>query len=249
MKVSIITPCYNSCKTINETYESICKQDYTNWEWLVTNDASTDSSLNILLDLSSRDSRVRVFHNETNIGAGASRNISLANATGKYIAFIDSDDLWKRNKLSRQIEFMQENKIAFCFTPFEIINKSGIYTKKIIDMNAPQQIDYFGMLSKKATFGCSTVMIDVDQIPHFRMSTLKTGQDYATWLTILKNGAKAYLLKECLTSYRIVEGSLSRNKFKKAMRQWEIYRCVEGLPILKAMFYFCFYAYRAVFRV
>lgn len=249
MKISIITPCYNSRKTINKTYDSISKQDYSNWEWLVTDDNSTDSSMDILRDLSKHDSRIKIFHNEINLGAGASRNISLANATGKYIAFIDSDDLWKPNKLSRQIEFMQENKIAFCFTPFEIINESGMLTEKIIDLNAPKEIDYFGMLCKKATFGCSTVMIDVAQVPSLRMSTLKTGQDYATWLSILKHGTKAHLLKECLTSYRIVEGSLSRNKFKKAMRQWEIYRCVEGLPILKSMFCFCSYAYRAVFRV
>ena len=247
-KVSIVTPCFNSSATINETYESICAQEHPNWEWLVTDDNSSDSTLTILQGFAAYDPRVRVFQNQRNRGAGATRNTSIGNASGEYIAFLDADDLWKPKKLSRQLKFMEDNKIAFCFTPFEVMDDAGVTNGKVIDKGAPQTLAYKDLLFKKATLGCSTVMIDQRQVIDVKMPKQRTGQDYVTWLSILKRGTRAHLFSESLTYYRIRPGSLSRNKLKKAQEQWRIYREVEGLSMYYSFFCFCSYSYRALVR-
>ena len=248
VKISIITACYNSERTIKQTYESIACQSHSNWEWLVTDDCSTDSTLNVLNDLSARDNRLKIFSSPANLGAGAARNVSIENSAGRFLAFIDSDDMWAPTKLTKQLEFMLLGAISFSFTAFSVVDINGKEMGSKIDLSCPPSINYFELLAKKATFGCSTVMIDTHYVGGVSMSTLRTGQDYVTWLSILKCGVTAYSLKEPLTSYRIMSGSLSRNKFKKALRQWDIYRSVEGLSLMNSFCYFCSYAWRAIFR-
>lgn len=202
----------------------------------------------MLDDISKKDPRVKFFQNEENSGAAVSRNNSLAHAKGEFIAFIDSDDLWLPNKLQTQLGFMEDNKIDFCFTAYELINEQGLPLGKKVDAQQPGAFTYNDMLRKQATLGCSTVMLRKSAFEDITMPLLRTGQDYATWLKLLKTGKKAHLLNEVLTSYRIMPNSISRNKFKKAKRQWQIYREVENLPLLKSAVCFCFYAWRAVFR-
>ena len=230
------------------SYQSLASQNHSNWEWLVTDDCSSDGTISILNDIAADDARVIVFRSTSNIGAGAARNISLENATGRFLAFLDADDLWSSTKLNSQLDFMLYFDICFSFTAFTVINEKGEHSAKIIDLQAPGTIGYVDLLAKKATFGCSTVMIDLLQVPIFSMSTLRRGQDYVTWLSILKTGTTAHLLREPLTYYRITRGSLSRNKFKKALAQWMIYRHVENLPLITSIFFFCSYGYRSVFR-
>ncbi|MDP2515317.1 glycosyltransferase family 2 protein [Photobacterium damselae subsp. piscicida] len=119
MLVSIITPSYNSSLQILETYESIKNQTYTKWEWLITDDCSTDDTFTMLQEMALNDSRIRIFKNEVNSGAAVTRNVSISNATGKYIAFIDSDNLWKPEKLERQVKWMSHNKMEMTFTHYE----------------------------------------------------------------------------------------------------------------------------------
>jgi teichuronic acid biosynthesis glycosyltransferase TuaG len=245
--ISIITATYNSSQEILATYHSICAQTNSEWEWLITDDCSSDNTFEIITKLSEQDNRVLVFKNEHNSGAAVSRNKSISNATGDFIAFIDSDDLWFPDKLQRQLDFMGEN-INFSFTAYELISEVGEPLNQTVDANQNGAFDYEDMLRKKATLGCSTVMIRREAFKDLFMPLLRTGQDYATWLKLLKTGNKAYLLNEVLTSYRIMPNSISRNKIKKAMRQWHIYRDVEELPLYKSLICFCFYAWRAVFR-
>lgn len=245
--VSIITATFNSESEIKSTYESIRNQSFEKWEWLVTDDCSTDSTLAVLKKISEKDSRVKIFENSINSGAAVSRNNSLRFVRGEFIAFIDSDDLWYPNKLKEQLAFMADG-IAFSFTAYELINKSGLPLNKTIDFGCNREFDYGDMLKKKATLGCSTVMLKKRSFDDITMPLLRTGQDYATWLKLLKTGETAHLLGKVLTSYRIMPNSLSRNKFKKAKSQWQIYRNVERLPLLRALNCFLFYAWRAVFR-
>lgn len=247
-KVSIITATYNSSNTIYETYLSLLNQTYTNWEWLVTDDCSTDNTLCILTEISSADKRVKIFKNQFNSGAAVSRNKSLKQVTGGFIAFIDSDDLWTPYKLEGQILFMQSLKIDFCFTPFELIDGNGKPTGRNVDFNNKHSFSYKDMLSKRATLGCSTVVLRVKSGGLIQMPHLRTGQDYATWLSILKEGQRAYLYNYIGTKYRILPNSISRNKIKKSFRQWEIYRDIERLSFMKSCYYFINYAYRAIFR-
>lgn len=248
MLVSIITATYNSEETIEETYKSLCNQSVSDWEWLVTDDCSIDSTFKILRNISKGDTRVKVFANETNSGAAVSRNRSLDNASGTFIAFIDSDDLWEPNKLEVQISYMSLNKVDFSFTAYELINEFGEKLGSTIDTFHKEPINYEDMLKKKATLGCSTVIIRRTKFCDFRMPLIRTGQDYAFWLSILKSGTNAHAITEVLAQYRIMPNSISRNKFKKALRQWEIYRSIENLSLIRTLNYFSYYAYRAIFR-
>lgn len=245
--VSIITPSYNSERFIRETYESISKQTYQNWEWLVTDDCSSDSTVQILLVLRSNDARIKVFTSDQNRGASESRNNSIRNSKGGFLAFIDSDDLWEPRKLERQLNFMIEKEVSFSFTAYRIIDSDGYNIGRTVDLKAIP-VGYKDMLRKKATIGCSTVMLNRGVLGDVMMPALRRGQDYATWLKLLRDGEIAYPLLELLTSYRIVENSLSRNKARKAIQQWRIYRETEGLDFISSFVNFLFYAWRAVFR-
>lgn len=245
--VSIITPTFNAEKFIPIVYKSLMSQTYVNWEWLVTDDCSTDNTYNILESLAKNDHRIKLSKNIVNSGAAITRNVSLTRATGEFIAFIDSDDVWEPEKLEKQVAFMG-NSIDFSFTAYKIISEDGEDLGKSVDTFHSSPLNYHDMLMKKATLGCSTVMLRRSAIKNYKMPLLRTGQDYAFWLKILKNGINAHPMTEVLTKYRIVSNSISRNKIKKAKRQWQIYREVESLGVLRSMYCFIFYAWRAVFR-
>lgn len=247
MKVSIITPAYNAQKWILSTYQSIKNQTYQNWEWLVTDDFSTDETLAILKKLSIDDERVKCYQNSKNSGAAVSRNNSIMHSSGEFLAFIDSDDLWLPNKLEKQLAFMN-NKVDFSFTAYELIDNTELKLNKTVDSTQEGTFTYQDMLRKKATLGCSTVMLRKKSFNDISMPLIRTGQDYALWLKLLKTGVNAYILPEILTQYRILPDSISRNKIKKSKRQWQIYRQIENLDIINSSVNFCFYAFRAVFR-
>ncbi|WP_409584993.1 glycosyltransferase family 2 protein [Vibrio owensii] len=247
-KVSIVTATYNSEHEILETYESIRSQTYENWEWLVTDDCSSDKTLDVLNEISKSDSRVRVLKNRINSGAAVSRNNSLSYASGDFLAFIDSDDLWYSTKLEIQLLFMINKQVSFSFTAYELIDEAGTKLGSKVDASQSGGFSYRDMLKKKATLGCSTVILKKSAFSDITMPDLRTGQDYATWLKLLRNGEQAFICSEVLTQYRIRPNSISRNKFKKAIRQWKIYREVERLPLFYSLYCFFFYAWRAVFR-
>ncbi len=246
--ISIITATYNSSKEIYDTYYSILKQGYDNWEWVVTDDCSTDDTVSILSEISEKDSRVKILHNNINSGAAVSRNKAIEIARGEYIAFIDSDDIWEDNKLKLQLEFMRKTGCDFSFTSYSLMDETGKPLGKIVDKEQLNPLNYQDMLKKKATLGCSTVMLRRGAFSDISMPLLRTGQDYALWLKLLKSGKLAYHLNIPLTKYRILPNSISRNKFKKAKRQWQIYRELENLSLSKASICFLLYAWRAVFR-
>lgn len=247
-KVSIITATYNSEAYILETYRSILNQAYANFEWLITDDASSDGTVNLIKSLQANDSRIKLLVNDVNAGSAVSRNKSLSMANGDFLAFIDSDDRWNKGKIFEQVEFMSSNNINFSFTAYELIDEDGENMGISVDSKQKGAFTYVDMLKKKATLGCSTVMLNRHYYKDLKMPLLRTGQDYATWLSILKEGEKAYILPSILSQYRICRNSISRNKFKKAIRQWEIYRRFEFLGFFESMLYFFFYAFRAVFR-
>lgn len=246
--VSIITATYNSENEILETYYSIKNQSVIDFEWLITDDCSSDNTRSLLVNLAKDDDRIKVFLNDVNSGAAVSRNNSLKHASGEFIAFIDSDDLWVRDKLEKQIKFMRKNGVAFSFTAYSLIDKCGKDLNRIVDSRLKNPVTYNDMLFKKATLGCSTVMLKRNGFENISMPNIRTGQDYALWLNLLKETEFAFPISEVLTRYRILPNSISRNKFKKAIRQWSIYRDLEKLSLIKSLFCFFFYAWRAVFR-
>lgn len=245
-EVSIITPSYNSEKTVEATIRSVLGQTFRDWEMIIVDDCSTDQTLMKLAAAEFADERIHTVFLAENSGAAAARNAALDLARGRYIAFLDSDDCWKPEKLEKQLNFMKKNGYAFSFTGYEYISQDGEPLHKVIQ--APAQITYEDML-KNTIVGCLTVMVDRERTGQFRMPDLRSRQDLATWLGLLKKGIVAYGLNETLSEYRISgKTSLSGNKWKAARKTWFVYRQVEKLPVLLSCWYFCHYAAHALIK-
>ncbi|WP_199426062.1 glycosyltransferase family 2 protein [Thermaerobacillus caldiproteolyticus] len=238
--ISIITPAYNCSLYILDTIKSVQSQTYQNWEMIIVDDCSKDSTVEIIKNEAEKDKRIKLIELSKNSGAAIARNTAIQNAKRKYIAFLDSDDLWYPEK---QVAFMQENDIAFSFTSYRIINEDGTETDKII--NVPKEIDYKGLL-KNTIIGCLTVMLDVSKLCLVQMPNIRTRQDTALWLSILKKGYKAYGIQEPLSKYRKVKGSISSNKLKMAKQNWRMYRDLEKLNVIYASWCFVNYAWNAL---
>lgn len=244
--VSIITPTFCSEKTIKKTIRSVREQTYPHWEMIIIDDASTDRTRELLREAAKADNRIKPFFLRENRGAAFARNRALELAQGRYIAFLDSDDCWKTKKIEEQLRFMEMHHYAFTFTGYELMDADGHLLNKLI--SAPSRVTYKRML-KNTIVGCLTVMIDRQQIGDFRMPDLRSRQDLATWLSLLKKGAVAYGLNETLAEYRISgKESLSGNKWKAAKKTWFVYRRVEHLPLLASCWYFVNYATNAFIK-
>ena len=241
--VSIITPVYNSENFIADTIESVLNQTYSNWEMILIDDCSKDNSAEIIKKYVKLDRRLKYKRLEQNGGAAVARNNAIKYANGKYLAFLDSDDLWKANKLERQISFMQKNDIAFSFTSYEVIKEDGTFINRYI--NVPNKINYKDCL-KNTIIGCLTVVMDREKIGDFSIVNIRNNQDTATWLKILKKGYIAYGLNENLALYRLVNGSVSNNKLKAAKSVWKTFRNIENLSLTESSYYFSHYMFNAL---
>jgi len=243
--VSVITPSYNSSKFIDECVNSVISQSYTNWELLIVDDCSDDSSKELLIDLERRDERIQVIFLDNNIGAANARNVAILKAKGKYIAFLDSDDSWDSQKLYKQISFMIKNEIAFSYTSYQSISENGLDIIRVI--NAPYKMSYNNYL-KNTIIGCLTVVIDKEKVGDFEMPSIRSSHDMALWLLIMKRGFDAYGLNENLANYRIVSTSNSSSKLDAANDVWRVYRQFERLSFFYSTWCFLNYAFNAVIR-
>jgi teichuronic acid biosynthesis glycosyltransferase TuaG len=241
--VSIITPAFNASEYIDHTIESVISQTFTNWEMVIVDDCSTDDTREKVRRHSLKDSRIHLIELEENSGAAVARNHALQFAAGRYVAFLDSDDCWTPEKLEKQLRFMQENDYAFTFTAYEVMSPEGRSLDK--QVSAPDRMDYHDLL-KNTIIGCLTVMIDRNQTGAFMMPNLRTRQDLATWLFLLKKGYTAYGMNEVLAQYRAGNPSISKNKWKALKMNWFVYREVENLNMVKAFWCFSHYAFHAV---
>ena len=241
--VSIITPVYNAERFLRQTIESVLSQDYKEWEMILVDDCSKDQSESIIKSYIEKDNRIKYIKLKVNSGAAVSRNTAIENAKGRYIAFLDSDDVWTSNKLKVQIEFMKKNNVGFTFSDYKVMTEEGVEIDRFI--RVPKLIDYKGYL-KNTIIGCLTVVVDRKICGDFFMVNIRKNQDMATWLKILKRGHKAYGINECLGVYRLVDGSISNNKIKAAKSVWRTYREIEKLNVMISLYYFIGYSYNAV---
>jgi len=237
--VSIIIPCYNAEEFISETIDSVLAQTYENWEMIIVDDCSIDNSPQIILSSTNKDERIRLIKLSKNSGVAEARNMGLLQAKGDYIAFLDSDDIWDKNKLHEQIKFMKHNDILLSYTSYIKINEDG---EKIGRADIPKSVDYKKML-KSNYIACSSAMAKKDTLNGLLFPPLRLRQDHAFWLSILKDGIKAYGIREPLLHYRVRKRSLSSNKFIAVQYQWKLYREIEKLPLYKSIWYFLNYAY------
>jgi len=241
--ISIITPSYNSSKFIAEAIDSVRDQTYVNWELLITDDCSSDNSIDIINSYVSCDIRIKLFICKKNIGAAAARNISIKNASGRYIAFLDSDDKWNPDKLERQLAFMTNNNYYFTFTSYDLMSEDGEKLNKAVSV--PKSVNYNQYL-RNTIIGCLTVIIDREMVGDFEMPLKRSSHDMALWLLIMKRGIIAYGLNEVTASYRLVSNSNTANKKKAAKEVWNVYRDVEHLNFVKSVVCFCGYAFHAI---
>lgn len=246
--VSIIVPVYNVQKYIVETMDCVRAQTYSNWELLLVEDCSTDETVRVIEAYlqSTADERIRLIRQPANGGAAKARNTGLAQAKGRYIAYLDSDDLWEPEKLARQLAFMKEKDAAFGFTGYEFADENGQGLGKVV--RVPETLNYKQAL-KNTTIFTTTVMFDTDKISKDLLDMpLVKSEDTALWWKVLRNGYMAYGLDENLVRYRRAGKSLSSNKLEAIRRIWHLYRKVEGLNLFRSMYNFCFWAARAVIR-
>ena len=244
-KISIITPAYNSYKYIESTIQSVLNQTHKNWEMIIVDDCSTDLTCKIVEKYCEKDVRIFLIRLNKNFGAAIARNVALMKSTGRFIAYLDSDDLWHPQKLEKQISFMLKNSCGFSCVSYEVIDSKGNPKGKRVFML--DKLNYHGYLTNNLiqTVG---VMIDRTLVPNHAviMPNMRRRQDAATWFQILKTGNDCYGIKEVLAKYRRTSNSLSSNKLKAAKGTWNLYRKTEKLPLTYACYCFARYAMLAI---
>ena len=244
--VSIITPMYDSERFIESAIRSVQAQTYQNWEMVIIDDASKDKSIDIVRICMDQDKRIKLIALDINSGSAKARNEGLKISLGRYIAFLDSDDLWVPDKLKKQLIFMENNKLPITFTAYRKINENGEHRGEVnIDKTKISYID----LLKTNHIGCLTAMIDVKLLGgKIYMPLIRKRHDHAFWLSILKRGHIAYGLNEILSIYRIRKKSLSYNKLAMLPYQWKLYRDLENMSFMRSLLHMILYAWHGLLK-
>lgn len=245
--VSVITPVYKCEKYISKTIESVQQQTYPHWELLLIDDCTPDNSPAIIAKYASADARIRYIKMPQNGGAALARNKGLEEAQGRYIAYLDADDVWLPTKLERQICFLTDNNAQFSCCDYEKIDDDGTTLNKVVHM--PKTISYERLL-RNTVIQTSSVIIDLKKVERrlLIMPNVRRGQDSATWLQMLRSGVEFQGQNEMLSQYRRVPQSLSANKLSALKRTWHLYRGVEHLSIPKSVYCLIGWAYHASIR-
>ncbi len=246
--ISIVTPVYNAASFIQQTIEMVQAQTYTDWELLLVDDGSKDNSVEVIEAFLEKnpDNRIRLINKGVNEGAALTRNRGIKEAKGRYIAFLDADDVWLAHKLQTQMEHMVNTNAGFVFSAYEFGDEEAIGTGRVV--HVPQTLTYKKALSRTVIF-TTTVLLDTEKIPKelIYMPNVPS-EDSATWWQILRAGYVAYGLDEVLAIYRRPAKSLSSNKLKAIQRIWYLYRNVEKLSRIQSSIAFVGWAYRATIR-
>ena len=242
--ISIIMPMHNSAAFVGEAIESVLAQSYREWELIIVDDESTDASVSIVEAYAQKDSRIRLFRNPKPIKMpSAPRNMGLSMAKGRYIAFLDSDDMWLPEKLTQQIPLMQNPQVAIVYSNYEKMTESG---KKTGVIKAPRQADYKKLL-RGNVIGNLTGIYDKEKVGIVPFLNIHH-EDYAMWLSILKRGFIAQNTGTVAARYRLSSSSVSTNKYRVLSWQWNIYRNIEHISIMKSTIYFVSYAFKAFLK-
>ncbi|HSI74609.1 MAG TPA: glycosyltransferase family 2 protein [Lunatimonas sp.] len=242
--VSIITPLHNSGKFISKTIDSVLAQSYTNFELIVVDDCSNDNGPSIINKYLEKDNRIRFYRNMVNSGPAFSRNKAIEMANGRFIAFLDSDDVWYPEKLETQISFMLKHGYAFTFSSYDKMSEDGVYKGRV---KAPVEVTYENLV-KTCSVGCLTAVYDVSLLGKVFMPEIKKRQDFALWLKILKIIPKGYGIHRPLAKYRVRNNSISGNKWKASRYQWEVYRKVEKMNLFQSAYFFSFYTINGILK-
>ncbi|EMI7296336.1 glycosyltransferase family 2 protein [Vibrio parahaemolyticus] len=240
--VSIIMPTYNSEGTVPDSIDSVICQTYSEWELIIVDDCSTDNTWQVIQTYADKYDNIRVYQNKENLGAGASRNFAIKKARGRFIAFLDSDDLWTEDKLAEQIPFMLENNYSLTYTHYSRFNSE----EELSVVTAPEYTTYKKLMYSNV-IGCLTAVYDTQALGKRYMPLIRKRQDMGLWLDILKDTPKAYCLPKPLAKYRMDSG-MTANKFSVLSYQWKFYRDVVGLSLPRSLFTFSVYAVKGTMK-
>ncbi len=243
--VSIVTPAYKTEKFIAETIESVIAQTYPHWELLIADDCSPDNLAEVVKKYSEKDPRVKYLRMPQNGGPANARNLSLEQAKGRYIAFLDSDDLWHADKLTKQLDFMNKNDYDFTYTAYQRFKMGGeLYP--FINL-VPEHVTYSDLL-KNTCISTLTVILDKSKVKDIHMTPGWGYDDYVLWLEILKKGTTAHGLNENLALYRVMDQSVSSNKKRALKWVWNIYYQHQKLGFIKSLYFITNFSLNAIFK-
>lgn len=232
--VSVIMPAYNSAGFITDAIRSVIQQSYPHWELIVIDDASTDITISVVKKMIKDDSRISLIQNQQNLGPGSSRNAGIEAAKGDFIAFLDSDDLWLPEKLKIQLEFMRKHDLKMCFSSYLLMDEESSQSLKYVE--ALPVLTYRKLLRSNYV-GNLTAIYNARQIGKIYAPNMRKRQDWALWLTILKNYGPTRGIKEPLAVYRLRKESLSRNKTALLIHNFRIYRDFLNFGRIKSTLY------------
>ena len=232
--VSIITPAYNCKNAIENTVNSVLSQTIFDWEWIIVEDCSTDGTFDIIKKLIGNDNRVKIFKTEKNSGAAVARNLGIEMASGQYIAFLDADDTWEKDKLEKQISFMEQGDFAISYSKYYLLYSNG----KIRKYSPRRKTIKYKQLLWKTDIGCLTGIYDSSKLGkrYMPVDCVKR-EDHGFWLDLTRDGTVAHLYPEYLATYRIADNSVSSKKIKMIKYQYLLYRKHEHFSVIKSLWF------------
>lgn len=238
MKISVIMPVYNAERFLREAIDSVLTQSFENFELIALDDCSTDSSYEILCEYSEKDDRVKVYKNEVNKGVSYTRNYGVSKAKFPYVALIDSDDMWDKEKLRKQVELLSVYPDTdICYTGSAFVDTNSV--KSDFVFSVPDEVSYKKLLRQNVA-SCSSVLIKKKWLIKYPMAHDSMHEDFAVWLSVLKDGGKARGINEPLLIYRVDRNSKSGNKFKSMKMTYRVYKFI-GLNFFQRLYYMVFY--------
>jgi teichuronic acid biosynthesis glycosyltransferase TuaG len=242
---SIVMPTFNSQEFVRVAVDSVIRQSISSWELLVVDDASSDETMEILQAIAREEPRVKVFRRDANGGPARARNFAIAASCGRYIAFLDSDDFWREDKLQHQLQVFERTGTPLAFSAYEKVDESGARTGRVVSV--PEVVTYRQLLGATVIATC-TAAYDTQRVGRVLMPDILKRQDFGLWLRILRSGGEARATNEPLAYLRKRPGSVSSNKLSAASYVWRVYRTLEGLSLVQSAFYFAKYAYHAAVK-
>lgn len=243
--VSIITPTFNSGKFISATIQSVQNQTHQNWEMLIVDDGSSDNTIEIVNEIAKQDKRIQFYPQKQNVGPAKARNVGIEKASGKFMTFLDADDIWFPKFIENSIQTIKNTNIHFVFSSYKRSNENLEFVYS--DFIVPEKVTYTDIL-KTNSISCLTAFIDIEVLGKKKMPEIFKRQDMGLWLQYLKEIPFAYGIKEAQAIYRIRENSLSRNKSKLLKYQWQFYREVEKLNVFQSIYYMLQWMYRGFIK-
>lgn len=243
--VSIITPSFNSAKFIAETIQSVQHQTHQNWEMIIVDDGSFDETEHIVRSITEKDKRIQFYKLTQNSGPAVARNTGIEKASGKYMTFIDADDIWFPTFIENSITTIDETGIPFVFSSYKRANEQLEFVYS--DFIVPNKVSYSDIL-KSNSISCLTAFVEIQKLGKKYMPLIRKRQDMGLWLNYLKVVPFAHGIQETQAIYRIRENSLSRKKSDLIKYQWQFYRNVEKLNIFQSLYYMSHWMYRGFMK-